>query len=497
MPDHIHDLLVIGGGINGTGIARDAAGRGLKVLLCEQQDLGEATSSASTKLIHGGLRYLEHYAFRLVRESLAEREILLRAAPHIVHAMRFVLPHSPEQRPAWMIRLGLFLYDHLSHRRILPACKRLRLDRDPVGQPLSPPRRVGFAYSDCWVDDSRLVVLNAVDAADHGAEIVTRTQCVAARREGDHWRATLRLADGNLRMVEARALVNVAGPWVNRFLSDALSMPAQAHGRLVKGSHIVAPRLYEGRQAYLLQNDDGRIVFVIPYQGRFSLIGTTDVDHPSDPVVQTITPEETAYLCRAVGRYFQPQPDPADIVWSFSGLRPLFDDEKDSASQVSRDYRLALEAGPGRPALLTVFGGKLTTFRKLAEHTVDQLKDHVSPMKPAWTRTAFLPGGDLGGRDFASFAADFAQAHAWLPPALARRYAEAYGSLADKVLNDAQDLGGLGLHLGHGLYEAEVRYLMEREWAVTARDILWRRSKLGLHVSGATVENLEMWLATH
>ncbi len=497
MADNLYDLLVVGGGINGVGIARDAAGRGLKVLLCEQHDLASATSSASTKLIHGGLRYLEHFAFHLVHESLAEREILLHAAPHIVRPLRIVLPHAPQRRPQWMIRLGLFLYDHLARRKALPPSGRV----DPSSE---PPELVpdasgvkGFEYSDCWVDDSRLVVLSARDAAERGAEILTRCKCSKAVREQGHWRAILQAEDGAERQIQARALAVVAGPWVNRFLADALEMPAKAHARLVKGSHIVVPRIYEGDQAYLLQNDDGRVVFVLPYEDEFSLIGTTEVEHPADPAVETITPEETAYLLRAVGRFFSPPLDPGEIVWSFSGLRPLFDDAKASASSVTRDYRLALDASAGNAPLLTVFGGKLTTYRRLAEHALDRLKTVMEGVGPAWSHDAYLPGGDLGGKGFEAFAQDLAAEHPWLPSDLARRYAGAYGSRVTRLLDGAAGLEDLGQHLGGGLYEAEVRHLRQNEWAQTARDILWRRSKLGLHVSGATVENLEMWLATN
>jgi glycerol-3-phosphate dehydrogenase len=497
MTEDLYDLLVVGGGINGVGIARDAAGRGLKVLLCEQHDLASATSSASTKLIHGGLRYLEHFAFGLVRESLTEREILLHAAPHIVRPLRFVVPHCPEMRPMWMIRLGLFLYDHLARRQLLPSSSRVDAKASPPEMDLDTSGVKGFEYSDCRVDDSRLVVLSALDAAERGAHILPRTRCQRAVREDGLWRAGLLGEDGAQRQVRARALAVVAGPWVNRFLSDALEMPAKAHARLVKGSHIVVPRLYEGEQAYLLQNEDGRIVFVIPYEEKFSLIGTTEVEHPSDPAVETITPAETDYLCEAVGRFFHPPLDPADIVWSFSGLRPLFDDAKASASSVTRDYRLALEASAGQAPLLTVFGGKLTTYRRLAEHALDRFAKVMEGVGPPWTHDAHLPGGDLGGRDFEDFVQDVAGDYPWLPQPLARRYAGAYGSRVQRLLADARSLEDLGLHLGSGLYEAEVRYLRQNEWAHTARDILWRRSKLGLHVSGATVENLEMWLATN
>lgn len=497
MPDSLYDLLVVGGGINGTGIARDAAGRGLRVLLCEERDLAAATSSASTKLIHGGLRYLEHWAFRLVRESLAEREVLLKAAPHLVRPLRFVLPLARDVRPAWLIGLGLFLYDRLGGRRTLPASRRVQLAGEPPQLLTDACGGAGFEYSDCWVDDSRLVILNALDAVRCGAEILTRTRCRAARRQEGHWSAELEPAGGAARQVRARVLVNAAGPWVNRFLVDALARPGEAHARLVKGSHLVVPRLHDGEKAYLLQNDDGRVVFVIPYEDRFSLIGTTELEHPSDPAVETITREEIDYLCRAVGRYFRPPPHPGAIVWSFSGLRPLFDDARTSASAVARDYRLVLDAPAGEAPLLTVYGGKITTYRRLAEEALTRLGGHWDRMGPAWTKDAVLPGGDLEGMTPEAFAAQLMRQAPWLPPGLARRYAGSYGSRAAFMLDGATGLEDLGQHQGDGLYEAEVRYLRDYEWARTARDILWRRSKLGLHVCGATVENLEMWLTTH
>lgn len=497
MSTELLDMVVVGGGINGVGIARDAAGRGLKVLLCEQADLGGATSSASTKLIHGGLRYLEHYAFSMVRESLFEREVLLRAAPHLITPLRFLLPHDQGQRPVWMIRAGLLLYDHLSRRKLLPASSKVDLAADPLGGLMRRPRATAFEYSDCQVDDSRLVLINALDAAERGAEILPRTCCRAAQRKGDRWLVTLGGPDGAMRLVQARALVNVAGPWVNRFLSDALSMPAQAHGRLIKGSHLVVPRLYDDPRAMLLQNHDGRIVFVIPYQDRYSLIGTTEVEHPSDPEVQTISDQELEYLCRAVSLYLEGQVDPAEVVWSFSGLRPLFDDASENASAITRDYRLQLGTDGGRPPLLTIFGGKLTTYRRLAERSLAKLKPFLPAMDKPWTSSALLPGGDLGGLSREQYAAKLTAARPWLPVDTARRYAACYGSRAELILANAGSLAELGRHLGDGLNEAEVRYLVEHEWAATARDILWRRTKLGLHARAATVENLEMWLATH
>jgi len=484
------DILIIGGGVNGAGIARDAAGRGYSVLLCEQGDLAQATSSASSKLIHGGLRYLEHYEFRLVRAALTEREVLLRAAPHLVHPLRFVLPHDSSLRPVWMIRAGLFLYDHLGRREILPGSEGLDLRRHAAGAPLRGHVTRGFAYSDCRVDDSRLVVLNALDAHERGADIRLRTRCVALSRAGDIWRATLRPAAGGPdSVVEARALIDAAGPWVGRGPEGT----AKHKIRLVKGSHIVVPRLHDGDQAYILQNTDRRIVFVIPYEGAFSLIGTTDQDYDGDPADVTCSPGETDYLCDAVNRWFTGKVEPADVLWSFAGVRPLLDDESPDAARASRDYQLDFD---DRPApRLTVLGGKITTFRKLAEQALDTLRPALGGGAPAWTATAHLPGGDMPNADFDAFLTDTTRARPWLPAALARRLANAYGTRLDAVLDGARDMAGLGEDLGGGLHEAEVRYLVNTEWAATAHDILWRRSKLGLHIDAAAKARLAAWLS--
>jgi glycerol-3-phosphate dehydrogenase len=444
------DLLVVGGGINGVGIARDAAGRGLKVLLCEKGDLAGATSSASSKMIHGGLRYLEHGAFRLVRESLAEREILLRTAPHLVHPMRFVLPHGPGLRPRWMLRAGLFLYDRLGGARSLPASVSVDLRDGPLATPLRNAVKTGFVYSDCVVDDARLTIANARDAAHHGAEILTRTALASARRDGGIWRATLHADDGSSREVAARILVNVAGPWVPDVLRRA-GLTTRAGLRLDKGSHIVVPRLYPHDHAYLLQNDDRRVVFVIPYERDYTLIGTTELTIDA-PDASAPTPEEIAYLCSAVGRWFKRAPAPADIVWQFSGVRPLYDDGARSASAASRDYVFELdEAGP--PAL-SVFGGKLTTYRSLAEQALARLGAHLPGMGLPWTHQAMLP--DDGARISATDTPEFAP----------------------------------------GLGRAEVDYLVREEWARTAEDILWRRTKLGLVATPEQVAVLERYLSS-
>ena len=488
------DLLVLGGGINGAGIARDAAGRGLKVMLCEQGDLAGATSSASTKLIHGGLRYLEQYEFRLVREALSEREVLLALAPHIIWPLRFVLPHEPHLRPAWLIRLGLFLYDHLGGRKKLPASQGLNLRESPLGQPLQPRLRRGFVYSDCWVEDSRLVILNAMDAAARGATICPRTRCIAARPAADGlWQAVLRdQRSGRERNVTARALVNAAGPWVEQVLRDVLGRPAPTRVRLVKGSHIVVPRLYEGEQAYLLQNADRRIVFTIPYEGAYTLIGTTDVAFAGDPAAAAISAEETAYLCQVVGSYFTRTLTPSDVVWSYAGVRPLHDDSARDAAAVTRDYVLELEQVEGAP-LLSVFGGKITTYRRLAEQAMAKLAPHLSPENGPWTHDCCLPGGDLPGGDFQRFLDHLGQNHPWLPAALARRYARAYGTRTAVLLGGAMSLEGLDRAFGDGIYEAELRYLVTEEWAMEADDMLYRRSRLGLHVSPATRAAVTAW----
>ncbi|AWN40055.1 glycerol-3-phosphate dehydrogenase [Methylobacterium durans] len=490
------DLLIIGGGINGTGIARDAAGRGLRVMLCEQGDLAQATSSSSTKLIHGGLRYLEQYEFRLVREALAERERLLRLAPHIIWPLRFVLPHDEGLRPAWMLRLGLFLYDHLTQLRALPGSASVRLRESDLGAPLQPRLTRGFAYSDCWVEDSRLVVLNARDAADRGARIRTRTRVEDARRGGGTWTVRLRdQATGLGESVRARAIVNAAGPWVADILGARLGLDARASLRLVKGSHIVVRRLYAGEQAYILQQPDRRIIFAIPYERDFTLIGTTDIAYAGAPGPVAISPEETDYLCACINRSFARAISPADVVWSYSGVRPLYDDDALNASSVTRDYVLDLAGEAGTAPVLSVFGGKITTYRRLAEHALEKLKSHFPGLGPAWTGAAPLPGGDLAGTDFATFRARFSADHPFLPPEMALRLARAYGTRAERVLSGAHGLDDLGETFEAGLTAAEIAYLKREEWARTADDILWRRTKLGLRTSAEGVARLERHLA--
>ena len=489
----VYDLAIVGGGINGAGIAADAAGRGLSVFLCEQHDLASHTSSASSKLIHGGLRYLEHREFRLVREALAEREVLLAKAPHIVHPLRFVLPHRPHLRPAWMIRAGLFLYDHLGKREKLPASRGLRFSLD---SPLKAGITRGFEYSDCSVDDARLVVLNAMAAREHGAHIHPRTRCVSARRSKGLWHLHLERRDGSLYSVRARALVNAAGPWVDRFLREELRQKPPYGIRLIQGSHLIVPRLYEGEHAYILQNEDRRIVFVIPYLRQFTLIGTTDREYQGDPATIGISEEETDYLINVVNAHFKRQLGRQDILRSFSGVRPLCDDESDDPSAVTRDYTLALDDTPGEAPLLSVFGGKLTTYRKLAEAALEHLAPHFAGvMKASWTASAPLPGGE-GMSTVEDLAIQLMERLRQLDPALARRWASTYGSRIWKLLDGAHNLSELGQHLGAGLYAREVEYLVREEWARDADDILWRRTKLGLFLNARQREHLEQFLSS-
>ncbi|PMZ91219.1 MULTISPECIES: glycerol-3-phosphate dehydrogenase [unclassified Pseudomonas] len=486
-----YDLAVIGGGINGVGIAADAAGRGLKVFLCEKDDLAQHTSSASSKLIHGGLRYLEHYEFRLVREALAEREVLLAKAPHIVKPMRFVLPHRPHLRPAWMIRAGLFLYDHLGKRKRLGASRSLRFG---PGYPLKPTITRGFEYADCAVDDARLVVLNAMAAREHGADILTRTRCLRAERVDGLWQVDLQHAGGSLQTIRARALVNAAGPWVASFIKDDLKLDAPYGIRLIQGSHLIVPRLYEGDHAYILQNEDQRIVFCIPYLDRFTLIGTTDREYSGDPAKVAITEQETHYLLKVVNEHFNHQLSQADILHTYSGVRPLCNDESDNPSAVTRDYTLALSAAQGEAPLLSVFGGKLTTYRKLAESAMAELKPFFSQMGQSWTANTALPGGE-GMSTPQALVDDLLARHQWLAPDIAKRWAVTYGSRTWQLLEDVTGPDDLGQAIGGGLFTREVDYLRETEWAVSTQDVLWRRTKLGLFTSTSEQRALADYLA--
>ncbi len=497
MAEPAFDIAVIGGGINGAGIARDAAGRGWSAYLCEQGDLGGGTSSASTKLIHGGLRYLEHYEFRLVREALMEREVLWGIAPHIVWPLRFVLPHHRGLRPAWLLRLGLFLYDHLGGRRDLPPTRMLNLARDPAGAALKPEFLRAFEYSDCWVEDSRLVVLNAQDAAERGAVVETRTRCIAAERAGDGWVVTVENEAGR-RQLRARALVNAAGPWVAEVLRGVVRENAPAKVRLVQGSHIVVRRKFAHDRCYIFQNADGRIFFAIPYERDFTLIGTTDRDWEGDPGAVRISADEIAYLCAGASTYFRDPVAASDVVWSFSGVRPLYDDGASAAQEATRDYVLTLEALSGQGALLSVFGGKITTYRRLAESALEKLTPHLPPSrgKPAgWTAHAPLPGGDFPKHGFDALLAETRARAPFLPEPTAWRLVRAYGTRTTILLDGARSMGDLGAVLGADLTEAEVRYLRDHEFARSAEDVAWRRSKLGLRLSLEEFEALGRMLA--
>ena len=513
--EHIFDLAIIGGGINGCGIARDAAGRGHRVLLCEMNDLASGTSSQSTKLVHGGLRYLEYYEFRLVRESLIEREILWRIAPHIIRPLRFVLPHHAGLRPAWFLRLGLFIYDHLGGRHLLPATRTLDLTRDEVGRPLAPNRyRRAFEYSDCFVDDARLVVLTARDAADKGAEIRTRTRVTEIKQSDGLWHVGMvNTMTGERSAIQARVLVNAGGPWVEDVLVRGAGVNAKAKVRLVQGSHIVVRRLYNHDRAYIFQNADGRIIFLIPYQNDFTLIGTTDRDYDGAPAKVKATPEEIQYLCAAASEYLAKAVKPDDVVWSYSGVRPLYDDGVSEAKAATRDYVFELDT-PGGAPLLSIFGGKITTYRRLAEEALERLSPYLRSSnmlegkardgnanegraREGWTGKCPLPGGDMNVVGIGALIAEIRHSYPFLSAGHADRLAHAYGTRAIKLLGDAKSMDDLGKSFGATLTEGEVRYLMANEWALTAEDIVWRRSKLGLRLTTDEIAVLEGWIAAH
>jgi glycerol-3-phosphate dehydrogenase len=514
--DYHCDVLVVGGGINGVGIARDLAGRGWRVVLCEQEDLASHTSSASTKLIHGGLRYLEYGEFGLVRKALMERELLLRSAPHIMWPLRFVLPHDASMRPAWMIRLGLWFYDHLAPREFLPGCESVNLAKSPLGEPLKPGWSKGFVYSDGWVDDARLVALCAQDAAEQGAQILTRTRCVAVRAHAGGWRATLAhldpltQAERHRLTVQARVVVNAAGPWAEHMLRDVMAVPrhtgkggdSQEKLRLVKGSHIIVPRIFTHDHAYIFQGQDKRIIFAIPYERDFTLIGTTDVEHQAAPGHVAIDPEEVVYLCRELSRYLRRPIGPGDVVWSYAGVRPLLDDASGKAAAVTRDYRLQSLTRPA--PWLTVWGGKLTTFRLLSQEAADEVGKLLGDPRHHWTGDAVLPGGFLGDlieesgnpmADFAEFQTRLRRRHPWMDLGLMRRWTRAYGGRTLRLLDGVSSRGDLGAEVAPDLYEAELFYLKRHEWAMTAEDVLWRRSKLGLHYSAAQRQAVADWFA--
>ncbi|WP_236650936.1 glycerol-3-phosphate dehydrogenase [Aquabacterium fontiphilum] len=519
--DHTVDVLVVGGGINGVGIARDLAGRGWRVLLCEQDDLASHTSSASTKLIHGGLRYLEYGEFGLVRKALMEREVLLRSAPHIMWPLRFVLPHDASMRPAWMIRAGLWLYDHLARREFLPGSHAVALDRSPLGGPLQPGWRKGFVYSDGWVDDARLVVLCARDAVQRGAKVLTRTRCAHITAEGHGWRAELLSRDAHTGdtvrrvSVRARSVVNAAGPWAEHLLRQVMRVQTPGnHGqggqggvgnpgrlRLVKGSHIVVPRLFDHDHAYIFQGQDRRIIFAIPYETHYTLVGTTDVEWRDDPARVAIDGDEVAYLCRELGRYLARPIQPADVVWSYAGVRPLLDDASGNAAAVTRDYLLQARAEPA--PWLTVWGGKLTTFRVLAEQAAHQVGALLGEPRRAWTADATLPGGDLAGvmceplqpgQALSQYLGWLLTRYPWMEVELLQRWARTYGSEVPRLLEGASTCAELGAEVAPGVFERELLHLVEHEWAQTGDDVLWRRTKLGLHLDAAGREQVRQWL---
>jgi glycerol-3-phosphate dehydrogenase len=490
--DRIYDILVIGGGINGTMVARDAAGRGLSVLLVEKDDLASGTSSASSKMIHGGLRYLEHYDFALVRESLREREIMLRSARHIVQPLRLVLPNNRSSRPSWMILIGLWIYDHLVSHISLPRSAKADLKSGPFAEGLKQHLSQGFAFSDCWTDDARLVVLAARDAAQRGATIMTRTRCDKARREGQFWYASLTLQDGSACQIKARAIINAAGPWAHDVLTGVTGGMTKKNLSLIKGSHIVVPRLYGGDHAFLLQNDDGRVIFVIPFEGRYSLIGTTEVMHEEAPGPVEIDESELNYLCAAANQYFEQQLKPADVVWSFAGLRPLLDDGSVDPASITRDYMLVEDRPEDMAPLISIFGGKLTTARQLAERVVNALNSPFVDLAKSWTENGTLPGGEMD--DFDAFTKNLVRDHPGFSHAFLTALARRHGTNVRKIIGRATSERGLGRHFGSTLYAAEVDWLIDEEWARCAQDVLWRRTKCGLEVSKSDAQILENYM---
>lgn len=495
MKTPVVDLAIIGGGINGCGIARDAAGRGLSVFLCEQDDLANGTSSASTKLIHGGLRYLEYYEFRLVREALHEREVLLKAAPHIIWPLRFILPHHKGLRPAWLIRLGLFLYDHIGGRKLLPGTSKVNLQTDVAGKVLKQDFRKGFEYSDCWVMDSRLVVLNAMDAAAKGADIHTRMPLQSATRKDGVW--ILKLLDKSKNRpveIKAKVLVNATGPWLDELLPNISHTKTAEHIRMVKGSHIIVKKMFDHDRAYIFQNADGRIIFAIPYEGEFTLIGTTDEDFSGNPSDVSISQKETEYLCNAASEYFLKGIGPKDVVSSFSGIRPLFDDGKSEAKAATRDYVLKVDSGNNEAPLLSIYGGKITTYRKLAESVLEKLSPYLPGMKGPWTENAHFPGGDFSPSDFSLEVEGLLNMCPTLGGSLSKRLIRLYGRCAQKMARKVNSAGSLGVSFGHDLYGFEVDYLMEHEWAKNAEDVLWRRTKIGLFLSNEEKDVLDKYI---
>ncbi len=487
------DLLIIGGGINGTAIARDAAGRGLKVMLCERDDLASHTSSSSTKLIHGGLRYLEYFEFRLVREALIEREVLLRSAPHIIRPMRFVLPYDEGLRPAWMLRLGLFLYDSLGGRKQLPGTRTISLTKPPHAGVLESRLTKGFEYSDCWVEDARLVVLNAMDAREKGAQVLTHANVVSVAPTQKGYRARVEVKGEGERTITAKAIVNSTGPWVDEVLLKVKTSEGGAGVRLVKGSHIVTCKLFEGEHAYIFQNKDNRIIFAIPYEDDFTLIGTTDVpySHSEGPV--KISEEEITYLCGAASEYLETDIHPKDVVWTYSGVRPLYDDKSESAAAVTRDYVLDIKTFSDEAPFMSIYGGKITTSRKLADHALEKLAPYFKDVGKEWTHKACLPGGDIPKGDFDDFFEKLSHQYPWVEAGTLRRLARCYGTRISRILGSAKDEKDLGRRFGKGLFEAEVRYLVAEEWVTSPQDVLWRRTKLGIHLTDAEIDEFVCW----
>ncbi len=495
MDKPVYDIAIVGGGINGCGIARDAAGRGLSVFLCEQNDLANGTSSASTKLIHGGLRYLEYYEFRLVREALTEREVLLRAAPHIIWPLRFILPHHKGLRPGWLMRLGLFLYDNLGGRKLLPPTSVVNLATDETGKCLKADYSKGFEYSDCWVIDSRLVALNAMDARDKGATIQTRTKFTGAKRENGLWSISLQGKDGKETAIQAKTLINAAGPWLDTTLETIEHSATKERIRMVKGSHIIIKSVFNHSKAYIFQNADGRIIFAIPYEKDFTLIGTTDVDFRGEPSEVKISPQEINYLCEAASEYFTREITPESVVSTFSGIRPLFDDGKSDAKAATRDYVLKIDDSDNVP-LLSIYGGKITTYRKLAESVLDRLRDYLPNMAREWTEGAHLPGGDFAPDSFQEEVQRLKRNHPYLPHGLATRLIRLYGTIGHRMTEPMGDIEDMGIHFGGDLYEFEVRYLMVNEWCKTPEDVLWRRTNTGLTITTQEAQGLEEWMSS-
>jgi len=491
-----YDLVVIGGGINGAGVARDAAGRGLRVLLCEQDDLARYTSSSSTKLIHGGLRYLEHYDFKLVRHALLEREVLLRSAPHIIWPLRFILPHHKELRSKLLIRMGLFLYDHIGGRKLLPKSWSVNLKKHISGAALKDEFTAGFEYSDCWVQDSRLVVLNVRDAADRGAKVQVQTTCTDLVAKDDHWLVELKDNEsGAVETLKSRAVVNAAGPWVEA-VQNLQERNKVEHGvRLVKGSHVVVNKLFDHEYTYIFQNGDGRVLFAVPYEQHYTLLGTTDIEVEGDPATVEIEQREVEYICKAVSEYFKKPVQLSDVVWSYTGVRPLYDDAAANASKVTRDYVLHLTKSG--PPMVSIFGGKITTFRKLSEEVIDMILPRLNIKQAAWTATATLPGGDIANADYDTFRKEKQQQYPWLPEALLNDYTRNYGTVIDSMLANSASVADLGTHFGGDLYEAEVRHLMDNEWAQSADDVLWRRTRKGLGMPDGTQEKLAEWMQSN